>query len=106
MEDAKNLVRDLVKKGGGYKAAAGWLRLSVTRLHDLGNPRKDDDPRNQKLSFWLDLEEFSGSDGFRDALAKDAGFVLMPTDIGPHADMQTVLTRIVDTINTARKEPQ
>lgn len=77
---AKQIVRDCVKSGGGYDAAADWMCCSKSTLHNAGNPQMPDDPRQRPLDWWMRLEEFAGRPLMLEARAQATGHVLMEAE--------------------------
>lgn len=77
---AKQIVRECVKTGGGYDAAADWMGCSKSTLHNAGNPEMPDDPRQRPLDWWMRLEEFAGRPLLLEARAHATGHVLMEAE--------------------------
>lgn len=94
LEASKRIVADLIKVGGGYDAAASWMGVSKSYLHNLQNRHEKDDPREKSLAWWIQLEEFAGRPLFREALALDAGYVMLSSECKADAEVRDALMNV------------
>jgi|GEM_PF-3132121 len=98
MDQAKRAVAECIKKGGGYEAAADWMGVSTTTLHNLQNQNMPDDPRDRPLAWLLRLDEFAGAPIMLQAIAVCQGFALTPVGIRETRDFRDAVLRISGTI--------
>ena len=94
IEQAKRAVSECVRKGGGYEAAAEWMGVSVTTLHNLQNRNMPDDPRDRPLGWLMKLDEFAGSPIMLQAISAGHGFVLTPVGERDTNDFRDAVIKI------------